>query len=120
MKFHRRTFLRASGVALALPALDAMLPRHSLAAAAQPPKRMVCICTSLGLHTPFLFPQQTGRDYELTPYLEVLKDHRQDFTVFSGLSHPDQAGKDGHSGEMTWLTSARNPGLGGFRNTISL
>ena len=81
---------------------------------------MVCICTSLGLHAPFLFPNETGADYKLTPYLEILKDHRRDFTLFSGLSHPDQTGANGHTSEMTWLTSARFPGLGGFKNTVSL
>ncbi|MGY8690844.1 MAG: DUF1552 domain-containing protein, partial [Verrucomicrobiales bacterium] len=55
-----------------------------------------------------------------TPYLELLKEHRQDFTLFSGLSHPDQSGANGHTSEMTWLTSARFPGLGAFKNTVSL
>src|SRR5687768_11013687 len=93
----RRTFLKGTGVALALPLLDAMLPSRLLAApnangVAQgaPPRRMVCVCTSLGLHAPFLFPTETGRDYNLTPYLEILKEHRDDFTVLSGLSHPEQ------------------------------
>jgi len=81
---------------------------------------MVCICTSLGIHAPFLYPQETGRDYSLTPYLERLKDFRNDFTLFSGLSHPDQSGADGHSSEQTWLTAAKHPGLGGFRNSISI
>ena len=81
---------------------------------------MVCICTSLGLHAPFLFPKETGADYTLTPYLEILKDHRKDFTLFSGLSHPDQTGANGHTSEMSWLTAARFPGLGGFKNTVSL
>jgi hypothetical protein len=81
---------------------------------------MVCICTSLGLHAPFLFPEETGPDYTLTPYLEILKDLRGDFTIFSGLSHPDQTGANGHTSEMTWMTSARFPGLGGFKNTVSL
>ena len=116
----RRTFLRSTGIAVALPALDAMTPRRARAAGTAAPKRMVTICTSLGLHAPFLFPKETGRDYSLTPYLEHLKEYRKHFTVFSGLSHPDQAGASGHSSEMTWLTSARRPGLGGFRNTISL
>ena len=55
----------------------------------KPPRRMVCICTPLGLHPPYFFPEKAGKDYELTPYLEVLKDFRDDFTVISGLSHPD-------------------------------
>ena len=115
----RRAFLRGAGVALALPYLDAMWPR-AFAADAAAPRRMVAICTSLGIYTPSLFPKESGRDYALTPYLQTIKDHRSDFTVFSGVSHPDQNGADGHTSEMTWLTSAKHPGLGGFRNTISL
>jgi Protein of unknown function (DUF1552) len=117
---HRRKFLQGTGVSLALPLLDAFLPR-SLGASAVPSRaRMVCICTSLGLHAPFLFPIETGASYTLTPYLEILKDVRNDFTLFSGLSHPDQVGANGHTSEMSWLTAARFPGLGGFKNTVSL
>ncbi|RBP47538.1 uncharacterized protein DUF1552 [Roseimicrobium gellanilyticum] len=118
----RRSFLRGTGVSLALPFLDAMWPGRASAAgaAATAPKRMVTVCASLGIYVPDLIPTKTGRDYELTPYLSQLKDHRNDFTVFSGLSHPEQSGADGHSSEMTWLTAARHPGLGGFRNSISL
>jgi hypothetical protein len=116
----RRAFLKGVGVSLALPMLDAMWPRQLLAAQAAAPKRLVAVCTSLGIYGPALFPKETGRDYAPTPYLEMLKEHRGDVTVFSGLSHPEQNGADGHSSEMTWLTSARHPGLGGFRNTISL
>lgn len=116
----RRHFLRASGVGLALPLLNAFLPRRVAAAEASIPQRMVCICTSLGLHTPSLFPEKSGHDYELTPYLKVLKDHREQMTVLNGISHPDQSGADGHSSGMTWLTSARHPGLPGFRNTVSI
>ncbi|MDB4662827.1 DUF1552 domain-containing protein, partial [Verrucomicrobiales bacterium] len=78
------------------------------------------MCATLGFHTPFLFPQQTGRDYEMTPYLAKLKDHRDNLTVLSGLSHPSQQGNNGHASEMTWLTSAQRPGLAGFKNLISL
>jgi hypothetical protein len=116
----RRTFLRGTGVALALPFLDAMWPQSASAGETAAPKRLVAVCTSLGIYGPAFFPKETGSDYTSTPYLDVLKDHRNEFTVFSGLSHPDQAGADGHSSEMTWLTSARHPGLGGFHNSISI
>ncbi len=116
----RRTFLRGTGISLALPFLDAMWPQRLLAADASTPKRLVAVCTSLGIYGPALFPKEVGREYTSTPYLDTLKDHRSDFTVFSGLSHPDQSGADGHSSEMTWLTSARHPGLGGFRNSMSI
>jgi hypothetical protein len=117
---NRRTFLRGGGVALALPLLDSLWKSECRGAEGSLPKRMVFICASLGLHTPFLVPAEKGRDYALTPYLELIKDHRQDFSVLSGVSHPDQSGADGHTSEQTWLTSARHPGLGGFRNTISV
>jgi len=116
----RRAFLRGTGVALALPFLDAMWPRSARADQPLTPKRMVAVCTSLGIYGPAFFPKEAGADYTSTPYLDHLKDHREDFTVFSGICHPDQAGADGHSSEMTWLTSARHPGLGGFRNSISV
>ncbi len=116
----RRTFLRATGVAIALPLLESMSPLAFAREKLDAPKRMVMICTTLGLHGPSLFPKKTGADYESTPYLDLLQDHRNNFTLFSGLSHADQAGADGHSSQLTWLTAARNPGLGGFRNTISV
>ena len=126
-KLDRRTFLRSAGVAIALPTLDAMAPVRSAIAAGTfadekivPQQRMVMICTSLGLHGPSLFPTETGRDYKTTPYLKYLKDHRDDYTIFSGMSHPNQSGANGHSSQMTWLTSAPNPGLGSFRNSISV
>jgi hypothetical protein len=116
----RRAFLRGAGTVLSLPFLEAMLPAFSRAAATTPPKRFVAMCATLGFHTPFLFPRQTGAGYQLTPYLEPLKDLRGDFSVISGLQHMEQNGANGHTSEMTWLTSAKHPGLAGFRNSISI
>lgn len=116
---HRRTFLRASGISLALPFLESMTPALASSRAA-PPKRLVFVCTALGLHSPNLWPKTTGPDYESTPYLDLLRDHREEFTLFSGLSHEDQAGRQPHDSEMTWLTAARKPGVAGFRNTVSV
>lgn len=115
--FSRRTFLRGAGVTLALPLLEAMTPLRAQAAA-QSPRRMVCINTTLGLHTPNLFPSAAGKDYELTPYLEPLAEFRRDFTVFSGLSHPEVDG--GHPAELCYLTSAPHPRADNFKNSISL
>lgn len=115
----RRTALKASGIAIALPLLEAMNPAIGRELAT-PPKRMVFICNTLGLHPPSLFPEDPGRDYESTEYLNLLEEHRDKYTLFSGLSHPDQNGKQPHDTEMTWLTAARNPGLGGFKNSISV
>lgn len=115
----RRSALRATGVALSLPLLDAMNPALGFEAARQP-ERMVLICNALGLYPQSLFPKTSGADYANTEYLELLKEHRDDFTLFSGLSHPDQNGKEPHDTELTFLTAAINPGLAGFKNTISV
>ncbi len=117
MSLTRRTVLRSSGVALALPLLDALLPRGN-ASQAEIKRRMVCCCTTLGIHAENLFPAQSGRDFELTPYLEPLRGVRDELTVISGSSHPDVDG--GHSSEASYLTAAPHPGASSFRNSISL
>lgn len=119
---NRRHFLKGAGAGLALPLMDAMLPTLGAAAAdaSKPIPRFIAICAGLGFHGPLLFPNNPGRDYELTPYLAKIKDHRKEFTVFSGLSHPEQNGNNGHASGLTWLTSAPHPGLSGFKNTVSL
>ena len=115
----RRVFLRASGIALALPFLDAMLPRTRGASAATPPKRMVCICTALGMHGQDFFPMGVGRDYQESRHLDFLKELRGDFTVFSGFAHAGNEAAN-HLSEYTFLTAATHPELPGFRNSISL
>jgi BMFP domain-containing protein YqiC len=118
----RRQFLRSAGIVMSLPLLESMLPAFARAgtakAAAAKPRRMLGICNNLGLLPDQFFPKQTGRGYALSPYLEHLKAHRDDFTVFSGVSHPDVDG--GHPADICFLTAAPHPGSGGFRNTISL
>jgi hypothetical protein len=121
----RRQFLRGAGIVLSLPFLDSMLPAFAQAATAADnagprgkPRRMLAICNNLGVLPEQFFPKQTGRGYALSPYLELLKEHREDFTVFSGVSHPDVDG--GHPADICFLTAAPHPGSGGFRNTISL
>eukprot|EP01031_Cornospumella_fuschlensis_P008219 gene8219-10138_t len=113
----RRQFLRGTGIVLSLPLLDSMLPGISRAAtanaakeAAAKPRRMLAVCNNLGLVPDQFFPTATGRGYALSPYLEMMKDHREDFTVFSGVSHPDVDG--GHPADICFLTAAPHPGSG--------
>ncbi|MDO8539022.1 MAG: DUF1552 domain-containing protein [Opitutaceae bacterium] len=123
-RLSRRQFLRGAGIVLSLPMLESMLPAFATAAeaagsaAGAKPRRMLAICNNLGLLPDQFFPKQTGRGYALSPYLEHLREHRDDFTVFSGVSHPDVDG--GHPADICFLTAAPHPGSGGFRNTISL
>lgn len=121
-RLSRRSLLRGAGVALTLPWLDAMWPTVSRAgqeAVRRPPRRLVCICTPLGLHAANFFPAETGATYQPTPYLDVLRDFRDDLTVISGLSHPGV--EFGHDSIFSFLTAVPHPERrAGFRNTISL
>ena len=115
----RRAFLRGMGTTIALPLLEAMAPAFAKAAdAADVPRRMVAIETNMGIMPQFFFPEKSGRGFALSPYLERLKDHREQFTVFSGVSHPGVTG--GHAAERCFLTGTPHPERGGFRNGVSL
>lgn len=125
----RRTVLRAAGAAVALPFLDAMLPRLQAApstfkpwakSAVEAAPRMICCYVPNGVNIAEWVPKDDGDKYTLSPTLEALKDYRNDFTVLSGLGHPASTG--GHSGADTWLTAANlkaKPGAD-YTNTISV
>lgn len=121
---HRRTFLRGTGVAMALPFLEAMRPAVGQHAASQRhgdgavPRRMIAIETNQGILPQYFFPEQAGRNYKLSRYLERLSDHREQLTVFSGVSLPGVTG--GHAAERCFLTGTPHPDRGGFRNWVSL
>src|SRR5262245_49376949 len=119
----RRALLRGAGFVVALPLLDAMHPAVGRAARAAEapaavPRRMVAIETNMGILPQFFFPEKSGGDYELSPYLQRLAAQRSQLTVFSGVSLPGVTG--GHAAERCFLTGTPHPERGGFRNWVSL
>lgn len=117
----RRLFLKHAGIALALPLLDSMVrsPSHG-AEGDVPPRRMVCIGVPFGFDPTAFVPVTTGRDYELPSHLTHLAAHRPDFTIVSGLSHPNTGG-GGHKAEAVMLTGAPYPDYShNLKNTISV
>ena len=116
----RRRFLRGSAVAMALPFLESMRAPFARSAdgPGPVPRRMLCICNNLGVLPEPFFPEDTGRDYTPSPYLKLLEEHRADFTVLSGVSHPFVDG--GHPSDICFLTAAPHPASSSFRNSISL
>jgi hypothetical protein len=98
----RRTFLRGIGAAMALPWLDAMQSgaRAASPGKSQPPRRMIAIETNMGILPQFFFPENAGRGYKPSPYLENLRDFADDFTVFTGVSHPGVTG--GHAADKVF------------------
>ncbi len=116
--FSRRRFLQSAGVTLALPLLECMTPVFGRAAQVKPTRRLLIISNNLGFLPKPFFPKTEGRDYELSPTLSPLAEVKSEFSIFSGMSHPDVNG--GHSAENCFLTAARGPTKSGFRNQISL
>lgn len=118
----RRSILRAAGLSITLPTFLSFRTGPASAKPTQrsdtPPKRFVGICETFGMYAPNLFPAKTGADYEPTRYLKRLAEHRNDFTLFSGLAHPGVGG--GHAAERSFLSAAPDPQSPGFHNTISL
>ena len=62
------TFLRGTGVAMALPWLDAMRPAVA-AGKADVPRRMIAIETNMGILPQYFFPEKAGSGYVASPYL---------------------------------------------------
>ncbi|MEA3209876.1 MAG: hypothetical protein QOE70_2933 [Chthoniobacter sp.] len=117
----RRHFLRGLGATVALPLLDAMIPLRARAAvAASKPRRSVFVYIPNGVNGMTWQVAQPGRGYELSPSLKPLAKHREDFTVFSGLHHPNGLGQ-AHVCADTWLTGAKIDAQGGrkYENTVS-
>jgi hypothetical protein len=112
----RRALLKGTGISLALPWLEAMQP--AFAADPSPPMRFVGILNYFSFHAPNLFPKEAGPGYLATPYLEGLQPHRNEFTIISGLNHPEV--RDGHSSDKSFFTGAPHPGSPSFKNTVSL
>ncbi|MFT4587821.1 MAG: hypothetical protein ACI9VS_003906 [Candidatus Binatia bacterium] len=100
----RRTFLKGAGVAMALPALEAMTPSLKAAGAKAAPQRLVCVGNPYGMIPQRFFPKQAGLDYDLPILLKPLASHRRDFTVFSNFDHGYSGG---HRVVDTFLTGVK-------------
>ncbi|QDT66572.1 DUF1552 domain-containing protein [Calycomorphotria hydatis] len=117
-QLHRRTVLRGAGISIALPWLSAMQPTFAARTASEQPHRFVAMTLGLGLLPDNLNPEQTGKDYAPSRYLESLQDIRDRFTVISGSSHPGVTG--GHRAEASILTANPAGSSGRAKNTISI
>jgi len=110
----RRTFLRGTGVALALPWLEAMSPRaNSLANAGEislgeRPRRAVFCSWNLGINGRTYTPSETGLAYNLTPTLRPLAGLREDFTVISGLTLTNGGSHVGNPPVLTGTNGKKN------------
>ena len=124
----RRTLLRGTGAALALPFLEAMAGNSSAAAQEELPRRMCGVYFPFGVSLPpdnhehsewNWFPKGEGKDFKFTNTLSSLEPIRQDVTVMAGLSHPEGRRIGGHDTGDIFLTGAKLAGTS-YSNSISL
>jgi hypothetical protein len=128
-RISRRTVLRGVGTVVALPVLDAMLPRarsvHAIEKAAAP-RRMAFIYVPNGCHMEDWTPASEGTDYELPPILQPLAPVKDDVMVLSGLTcdkaRPNGDGAGDHArASSAFLTGAQARKTAGanFRSGVS-
>jgi hypothetical protein len=112
----RRTFLRGAGVSLALPFMNAMALGREEKALKSLPKRAAFIFFPNGVSLPpekdpqhedwFWFPKGQGRNYEFRTSQAALNPYRDNISVISGLSHPQNRNSgDAHVNPTGFMTS---------------
>ena len=119
----RRTMLKAAGVSLGLPFLDAMVPAGTaLAETAAAPKMRAAFFylphgaimynTSHGPAMDRWTPSGSGADFKLSPILASLEPHKKYVTSFGNLENAATAGSVHTFNPGTWLSATR-PDTGG-------
>jgi hypothetical protein len=111
-RLDRRTLLKGVGAAIALPALDAMLP--ALAAtgkAAKQARRVAVVYVPNGIIMKDWKLATTGADFAFTRILKPLEPFRQDITVLSGLANhaAEKARGGGHAKATGSFLSGAQP-----------
>lgn len=117
----RRTLLRGTSAALALPWLEAMMPRRSVAAEAESPHRsdvpirMAALFVPNGVRQDKWTPAETGSDYQLSETLQPLADLKDQLLVLTNLWNQGSNFGDGHyvktSGFLTCTTINKSLGI---------
>ncbi|TWU23401.1 hypothetical protein Pla52o_29370 [Novipirellula galeiformis] len=105
LKLSRRTLLRGTGVAIALPWLEAMSNRHASAASSQgPPLRLAFFYVPNGVNMDDWRVGDAGPLGELSPILKPLEPIKQHVSVLTGMAAEHCDGK----------SAAHEPAGGGY------
>ncbi|OYP34350.1 DUF1552 domain-containing protein [Rhodopirellula sp. MGV] len=122
----RRTMLRGTGVALALPFLEAMRPsaRAMGAATNECPTRFAALFFPNGVREDRWTPTETGFDWTPPSQLEPIRDAKNDVSVISGLWHQAADTGGGHyvkdAGWLTGTTITKTTGVDLNSNGVSM
>ena len=72
---------------------------------------MLCVGNEFGMYPGSFWPKTFGRDYEVTPLLKPLEEHRSSFTLFSNLDHGLKGGHFAIHGYLTGVKAAEARGM---------
>src|SRR5271165_659406 len=106
-RISRRTVLRGTGAALALPWLESMAPAAPATGStlSEPPLRMVFMYMPNGVVPEHWTPAGDGEDYEMTPILKPLESLKGDFMLLENLWNAKTVGRNGHWPKVpAWLS----------------
>ena len=117
----RRTLLRGAGAALALPWLEAMMPRQASAAESEghapedAPVRMAALFVPNGVRKDMWTPEGSGKEFELSSTLQPLESLKDRLLVLTNLWNQGSNVGDGHyvktSGFLTCTTINKSLGI---------
>ncbi len=96
----RRTFLRGTGVCVALPLLESMVPAQTPVAktAAASKSRLSCIYVPHGATMDKWTPATEGKGFAFTEILAPLEKYRDRINVISNTAHANAAGVNSDAG----------------------
>ena len=101
----RRTMLRGCGAALALPLMEAMVPKAKAdQRLAKPPLRTAYFFMPNGVHTQRWRPEGNDEKFELSPSLQPFKGIQDKIILLENLTNQRTAGRNGHWPKVpAWL-----------------
>lgn len=118
IQLSRRAALRSGGVTMALPFLEAMLPRRAGAETAAPPPRFIVFFQPNGSNRKVWTPTATGRDYTLTRTLAPLAPVKDKVIVVSNLVVTDPSVAIGHQFALPAMLTATKERMNGETMSI--
>lgn len=120
----RRTFLKGTGAALALPWLEAMSPAAGQASQASGPTRLGVLFMPNGVREDQWTPEGEGTDFQLSPTLSPLESLKDQIIVPTNLWNQASNVGDGHyvktSGFLTCQTISKSLGFDINSNGVSI
>lgn len=112
----RRNFLKAGGIFLALPCLPSLGNSNTDIKFNSNVRNLVCFGNGFGFNPKSFFPKTSGNNYELSEHLKPLARHKNDFTVFSGLTQLGVYG--GHKGINAFLSGVTDRDKGKYKDGV--